>query len=130
MGSFIMGKSFIILYGWKEPWGKLQKVLLEEDDGSEKLLPNKYDIPEIDEKEGEIIFDIDRLGLEWDCFGVILRNDPLHETTTPIIDIKENIISRKNLDDLDKRLIEYLRNKPDLLEVLSGEPKLYIWKNP
>lgn len=124
-----MEKSFIILYGWKEPWGKLQKVLLEEDDGSEKLLPNKYNIPEIDEKEGEIIFDIDRLGLEWDYFGIILRNDPLHETTIPMVDYQENIISRKTFDELDKRLIEYLRDKPDLLEVLSGEPKLYIWKN-
>lgn len=126
-----MEKSFIILYGWKEPWGKLQKVLLKEDEEGiiEKLLPNKYDIPEIDEG-GEIVFDIDRLGLEWDCFGVILRNDPIHESTIPTIDSKENIISRKTLDDLDKRLIEYLRDKPDLLEALSGEPKLYIWKNP
>lgn len=125
-----MEKSFIILYGWKEPWGKLQKVLLKEDEGIiEKLLPNKYDIPEIDEG-GEIIFDVDRLGLEWDCFGVILRNDPIHESTTPMIDNREDIISRKTLDGLDKKLIEYLRDKPDLLEALSGEPKLYIWKNP
>lgn len=124
-----MEKSFIILYGWKEPWGKLQKVLLKEDEGTEKLLPNKYDIPEIDEG-GEIVFDIDRLSLEWDCFGVILRNDLIHESTTPTIDTKENIISRKTFDDLDKKLIEYLRDKPDLLGVLSGEPKLYIWKNP
>lgn len=125
-----MEKSFIILYGWKEPWGKLQKVLLKEDEGIiEKLLPNKYDIPEIDEG-GEIIFDVDRLGLEWDCFGVILRNDPIHESATPMIDNREDIISRKTLDGLDKKLIEYLRDKPDLLEALSGEPKLYIWKNP
>lgn len=125
-----MEKSFIILYGWKEPWGKLQKVLLKEDEGIiEKLLPNKYDIPEIDEG-GEIIFDVDRLGLEWDCFGVILRNDPIYESTTPMIDNREDIISRKTLDGLDKKLIEYLRDKPDLLEALSGEPKLYIWKNP
>lgn len=111
-----MEKSFIILYGWKEPWGRLQKVLLKEDEESEKLLPNKYDILEIDEKEGEIIFDIDRLGLEWDCFGIVLRNDPPHESTIPIVDAKENVISRKNLDDLDRKLIEYLRDKPDLLE--------------
>ena len=125
-----MEKSFIILYGWKEPWGKLQKVLLKEDEGIiEKLLPNKYDISEIDEG-GEIIFDVDRLGLEWDCFGVILRNDPIHESTTPMIDNREDIISRKTLDGLDKKLIEYLHDKPDLLEALSGEPKLYIWKNP
>lgn len=126
-----MEKSFIILYGWKESWGKLQRVLLKEDEEGiiEKLLPNKYDIPEIDEG-GEIVFDIDRLDLEWDCFGVVLRNDPIHESTTPTINAKENIISRKTLDRLDKRLIEYLKDKPDLLEALSGEPKLYIWKNP
>lgn len=125
----IMEKSFIILYGWKEPWGKLQKVLLKEDEEIEKLLPNKYDISEIDEG-GKIVFDVDRLGLEWDCFGIVLRNDPLHESTTPTIDSMENIISRKTFDDLDRRLIGYLRDKPDLLGVLSGEPKLYIWKNP
>lgn len=123
-----MEKSFIILYGWKEPWGKLQKILLKEDEDSEKLLPNKYGLPEIDEG-GEIVFDIDRVNSEWDCFGVVLRNDLLHESTTPVIDTRENIISRETFDELDKKLIEYLRDKPDLLDVLSGEPRLYIWKN-
>ena len=26
-------------------------------------------------------------------------------------------------------IIDFLKDKPDLLEALSGEPKLYMWKN-
>ena len=56
--KFNMENNFIILYGWKESWGKLQKILLIDDETSDKLLPNKYKIPELDE-DGRIIFDGD-----------------------------------------------------------------------
>ena len=46
--KFNMENNFIILYGWKESWGKLQKILLIDDETSDKLLPNKYKIPELD----------------------------------------------------------------------------------
>lgn len=58
-----MEKSFIILYEWKEPRGKLQKVLLKEDEDSENYFPINMILLKID-KEGEIVFDVDRLDLE------------------------------------------------------------------
>lgn len=123
-----MENNFIILYGWKESWGKLQKILLIEDETSDKLLPNKYKIPELDE-DGRIIFDVDRVSSEWDCLGIVLRNDPVNNSTVPFIDRSETIISRDDLNKFDRELIDFLKDKPDLLESLSGEPKLYMWKN-
>ena len=123
-----MENNFIILYGWKESWGKLQKILLIDDETSDKLLPNKYKIPELDE-DGRIIFDVDRVSSEWDCLGIILRNDPVNNSTSPFIDRSETIISRDDLNKFDRKLIDFLKDKPDLLESLSGEPKLYMWKN-
>lgn len=123
-----MENNFIILYGWKESWGKLQKILLIDDETSDKLLPNKYKIPELDE-DGRIIFDVDRVSSEWDCLGIVLRNDPVNNSTVPFIDRSETIISRDDLNKFDRELIDFLKDKPDLLESLSGEPKLYMWKN-
>ena len=123
-----MENNFIILYGWKESWGKLQKILLIDDETSDKLLPNKYKIPELDE-DGRIIFDVDRVSSEWDCLGIVLRNDPVNNSTSPFIDRSETIISRDDLNKFDRELIDFLKDKPDLLESLSGEPKLYMWKN-
>lgn len=123
-----MENNFIILYGWKESWGKLQKILLIDDETSDKLLPNKYKIPELDE-DGRIIFDVDRVSSEWDCLGIILRNDQVNNSTVPFIDRSETIISRDDLNKFDRELIDFLKDKPDLLESLSGEPKLYMWKN-
>lgn len=126
--KFNMENNFIILYGWKESWGKLQKILLIDDETSDKLLPNKYKIPELDE-DGRIIFDVDRVSSEWDCLGIILRNDQVNNSTIPFIDRSETIISRDDLNKFDRELIDFLKDKPDLLEALSGEPKLYMWKN-
>ena len=126
--KFNMENNFIILYGWKESWGKLQKILLIDDETSDKLLPNKYKIPELDE-DGRIIFDVDRVSSEWDCLGIILRNDTVNNSTSPFIDRSETIISRDDLNKFDRELIDFLKDKPDLLESLSGEPKLYMWKN-
>lgn len=126
--KFNMENNFIILYGWKESWGKLQKILLIDDETSDKLLPNKYKIPELDE-DGRIIFDVDRVSSEWDCLGIVLRNDPVNNSTVPFIDRSETIISRDDLNKFDRELIDFLKDKPDLLESLSGEPKLYMWKN-
>ena len=126
--KFNMENNFIILYGWKESWGKLQKILLIDDETSDKLLPNKYKIPELDE-DGRIIFDVDRVSSEWDCLGIVLRNDQVNNSTVPFIDRSETIISRDDLNKFDRELIDFLKDKPDLLEVLSGEPKLYMWKN-
>lgn len=123
-----MENNFIILYGWKESWGKLQKILLIDDETSNKLLPNKYKISELDE-DGRIIFDVDRVSSEWDCLGIVLRNDPVNNSTVPFIDRSETIISRDDLNKFDRELIDFLKDKPDLLESLSGEPKLYMWKN-
>ena len=123
-----MENNFIILYGWKESWGKLQKILLIDDETSDKLLPNKYKIPELDE-DGRIIFDVDRVSSEWDCLGIVLRNDPVNNSTSPFIDRSETIISRDDLNKFDRELIDFLKDKPDLLESLSREPKLYMWKN-
>ena len=83
--KFNMENNFIILYGWKESWGKLQKILLIDDETSDKLLPNKYKIPELDE-DGRIIFDVDRVSSEWDCLGIVLRNDQVNNSTVPFID--------------------------------------------
>ena len=47
----------------------------------------------------------------------------------PFIDRSETIISRDDLNKFDRELIDFFKDKPDLLEVLSGEPKLYMWKN-
>lgn len=126
--KFNMENNFIILYGWKESWGKLQKILLIDDETSNKLLPNKYKISELDE-DGRIIFDVDRVSSEWDCLGIVLRNDPVNNSTVPFIDRSETIISRDDLNKFDRELIDFLKDKPDLLESLSGEPKLYMWKN-
>ena len=126
--KFNMENNFIILYGWKESWGKLQKILLIDDETSDKLLPNKYKIPELDE-DGRIIFDVDRVSSEWDCLGIVLRNDPVNNSTSPFIDRSETIISRDDLNKFDRELIDFLKDKPDLLESLSREPKLYMWKN-
>ena len=126
--KFNMENNFIILYGWKESWGKLQKILLIDDETSDKLLPNKYKIPELDE-DGRIIFDVDRVSSEWDCLGIILRNDQVNNSTAPFIDRSETIISRDDLNKFDRELIDFLKDKPDLLESLSREPKLYMWKN-
>lgn len=126
--KFNMENNFIILYGWKESWGKLQKILLIDDETSDKLLPNKYKIPELDE-DGRIIFDVDRVSSEWDCLGIVLRNDPVNNSISPFIDRSETIISRDDLNKFDRELIDFLKDKPDLLESLSGEPKLYMWKN-
>lgn len=123
--------DFIVLYGWREPWEKLQRVLLIPDPGdSESLLPNKYGIPEIgyEDSRGEVVFDVDRDNHEWDVFGVLLRNEkqlqPVENQKFP-----DNIIDSKYLQHLDRVLIKFLSDKQDLLETLSGEPKLYIWKN-
>lgn len=123
--------DFVVLYGWREPWEKLQRVLLIPDPGdSENLLPNKYGIPEIgyEDSRGEVVFDVDRDNHEWDVFGVLLRNEkqlqPVENQKFP-----DNIIDSKYLQHLDRVLIKFLSDKQDLLETLSGEPKLYIWKN-
>ena len=126
--KFNMENNFIILYGWKESWGKLQKILLIDDETSDKLLPNKYKIPELDE-DGRIIFDVDRVSSEWDCLGIILRNDQVNNSTVPFIDRSETIISRDDLNKFDRELIDFRKDKPDFLEALSGEPKLYMSKN-
>ena len=129
--SFMETNDFVVLYGWRESWEKLQRVLLIPDPGdNESLLPNKYNIPEIgyEDSRGEIVFDVDRDNHEWDVFGVLLRNEkqlqPVENQKFP-----DNIIDLKYLQHLDRVLIEFLSDKRDLLETLGGEPKLYIWKN-
>ena len=102
--------------------------MLIDDETSDKLLPNKYKIPELDE-DGRIVFDVDRVSSEWDCLGIILRNDQVNNSMVPFIDRSETIISRDDLNKFDRELIDFLKDKPDLLEALSGEPKLYMWKN-
>ena len=90
--SFMETNDFVVLYGWREPWEKLQRVLLIPDPGdNESLLPNKYNIPEIgyEDSRGEIVFDVDRDNHEWDVFGVLLRN----EKKTPTC--RESKISRQ-----------------------------------
>ena len=124
-------KSFISIYGWREPWGKIQDILLtkgESDLEEDTLLPNKYELPEIgyNDNPGKLIFDIDRERLMWDYFGFVIRNE---RAIQPVKDkcIKETEIDLETLINLRKHLRHYLKDKKDLRKVLTGKPKLYLW---
>lgn len=112
--------NLVVLYGWKEPWEKLQKLLLTPDGkGNPELLPNKYEIPELgyDDKPGKIVFDVDIYNGEWDFFGIVIRNT------------KDTGESEISIEEMERKLIEYLKDKTDLLDILNGYPKIHVFQN-